>query len=91
MAALLGIWWVWLSAALALALVEIMLPGFIFLGFAVGALGMALLVLVLPGAFGPTLAMAIFGGLSLLAWIGLRIVFRKQRSGAHIIKHDIND
>jgi hypothetical protein len=31
------LWWVWLAAALGLAILEILVPGFIFLGFAVGA------------------------------------------------------
>ncbi|MCP3972216.1 MAG: hypothetical protein GY717_18215 [Rhodobacteraceae bacterium] len=91
MAALLGIWWAWLSVALGLALVEILLPGFIFLGFAVGAALMALLVAVLPDPLGPALAMALFAGLSLLGWIGLRILFRNQRTHARVIRHDIND
>jgi len=91
MGTLVGIWWVWLAAALALALVEVLLPGFIFLGFAIGAVGMALLIALLPAAPTAAVAMAIFGGLSLLAWIGLRVIFRNQRSGARIIKNDIND
>lgn len=91
MGALVGIWWIWLAAALVLALVEIMLPGFIFLGFALGALVMAVLVAVLPTAFSAPVAVAVFAGLSLAAWIALRLIFRNQRSGTRIIRHDIND
>jgi len=88
---LVSIWWAWLSLALALALLEISLPGFIFLGFAIGAAVMAIIVAILPTAMGAPLALAIFAGLSLIAWIGLRIGFRKQGSDARIITHDIND
>jgi len=91
MGAVLAIWWVWLATALVLALVEVMLPGFIFLGFALGALVMAVLVAVLPTALGAPVAVAVFAGLSLIAWIALRLIFRNQRSGARIIRHDIND
>ena len=44
MAGWLALWWVWLCAALALGVVELVLPGSIFLGFALGALAMALVV-----------------------------------------------
>lgn len=91
MGALVGIWWVWLSAALILAIVEVMAPGFIFLGFAIGALVMAVLVALMTTPLSAPVALAIFAGLSLLAWIALRVAFRNQRSGARIIRHDIND
>ena len=29
--------------------------------------------------------------LSLLVWIGLRVVFRKQSSGARIVTRDVNE
>ena len=41
----LGVWWVWMALALLLGLAEVLLPGFIFLGFAVGALVMTGVVL----------------------------------------------
>jgi membrane protein implicated in regulation of membrane protease activity len=91
MAMMFGIWWVWLSVALALALVEIVLPGFIFLGFAIGAAALAVIVAVIGMPFGAPVAVALFAGLSLIAWIALRVIFRNQRSGARIIRHDIND
>ena len=83
------LWWVWVSVALVLALVEILVPGNIFLGFALGALAMVPVVLVLPGA-GVSL-LALFAGLSLLGWIVLRVVFKRQSSGARIVERDINE
>lgn len=37
MNAILSIWWVWVAAGLVLAILETLLPGFILLGFAIGA------------------------------------------------------
>ena len=39
-------WWVWMSGALILATLEVLIPGYIFLGFAIGAGVMGLLILV---------------------------------------------
>ena len=41
-------WWIWMAAALALGILEIVLPGFIFLGFAIGA-AITGILLILPG------------------------------------------
>ena len=71
MAGLVGIWWVWLAFAIALGVVEVLLPGFIFLGFALGALVMAGIVGLVVPTIGVAPAMALFAGLSLLAWIVL--------------------
>ncbi len=88
------IWWVWISLALVLAIVEVVAPGFIFLGIAIGAAIQAVLLLALPDVFGqwsPNALMALFGGLSLASWIVLRQVFRKQSSGAKTFSEDVND
>ncbi|WP_316247508.1 hypothetical protein ROLI_023000 [Roseobacter fucihabitans] len=90
MSGLADLWWVWMAAALVLAVIEVLVPGFIFLGFALGALAMVALVLVAPGLAAPAL-LAIFAGLSLLAWIALRMLFRSQSSGARVVHEDIND
>jgi inner membrane protein len=86
----LTLWWVWVSIALILGLIEILLPGNIFLGFALGALAMVPVVLLLPGA-STSLLVAVFAGLSLLCWVILRVVFRRQSSGARIVTRDINE
>ena len=90
MIAALGLWWVWVAAALALGIVEVVLPGFIFLGFALGALFMAGVVLVLPG-LSVTALLAVFAGLSLICWILLRVAFKRQSSGARIVTRDVNE
>lgn len=88
---LVTIWWVWLAAALGLAVLEVLLPGFIFLGFAIGAVIMTTIVALFPTAMTAPVAMAVFTGLSLASWIVLRVMFRKQSSGARRVMHDIND
>ncbi len=90
MAAFLALWWVWVAAALVLALIELVLPGSIFLGFALGALAMAAVVTFSTLANTAAL-LALFAVLSLLAWVALKLVFRRQSSGARIVTHDIND
>lgn len=88
---LVAIWWVWLAAALGLAVLEVLIPGFIFLGFAIGAVAMTLLVALFPTLMSAPMAIAVFTGLSLVSWMVLRVVFRKQSSGARRVTHDIND
>lgn len=86
----LGVWWVWMALALLLGLAEVILPGFIFLGFALGAFLMAAVVLLFPSV-GLAWLIAIFAALSLISWVGLRIAFKRQSSGARIVTRDIND
>ncbi|MGJ8616926.1 MAG: NfeD family protein [Sulfitobacter sp.] len=86
----LTLWWVWICAALALGVIELLAPGFIFLGFAIGALAMAVVVFVLPATNVPAL-LAMFAILSLIAWVLLRVLFRRQSSGARIVSRDINE
>lgn len=83
-------WWAWFAAALILAILEVAAPGFIFLGFAIGAglVGVLLLTPLTPGL--PAL-LAIFAILSLVAWGALRSGFRGEGGQARRINHDIND
>jgi len=90
MADMLSYWWVWICIALVLGLVELLAPGFIFLGFAIGALAMAVMVFVLPATNIPAL-LAMFAILSLIGWVLLRILFRRQSNDVRIVTHDIND
>ncbi|EAQ26690.1 NfeD family protein [Roseovarius sp. 217] len=84
-----GLWWVWLAAALCLAILEVLVPGFIFLGFAIGAAVTALLVL-LPLQLGLTALLAVFAGLSLVAWVILRRLFKSTDDQTRVIHDDIN-
>lgn len=91
---LLTTWWVWIGIAFGLGILELLLPGFIFLGFAGGAAVLGLGMALMPdslGALSFNALMALFAGLSLICWLGLRFAFRRQSSGARIVTHDIND
>ncbi|WP_170403349.1 NfeD family protein [Ruegeria arenilitoris] len=84
-------WWVWLAAALALGILEVALPGFIFLGFAIGA-AITGILLVIPG-LAPNLPVLlfIFATLSLIAWLVLRRMFALPHGQVRTFDHDIND
>ncbi len=90
MESLLHIWWVWLCAALALALIELIAPASIFLGFALGALVMTGVV-AFTAITNTSALLALFAGLSLIAWIALKLAFRNQSSGARVVERDINE
>ena len=85
----LSIWWVWLCGALALAILETLAPGYIFLGIAAGAAGMAGVVALFPGIGVPAM-LAIFAVLSLAAWLIMRRVFRAPNDQTRVIHEDIN-
>lgn len=90
------IWWVWLAAGLVLAIIEVLLPGYVFLGFAIGAATVgALLALggVASGWFAgdAALTLALFAVLSLVAWLGLRRVVGVRKAQRKVWTRDIND
>ncbi|MFD3189368.1 NfeD family protein [Sedimentitalea sp. HM32M-2] len=85
-----SLWWVWLCAGLILAIVEVLVPGFIFLGFAIGA-GVVALFLALGLAVSLPVLMLIFAALSLIAWLVLRRVFALPRGQVKRFKDDINE
>lgn len=89
--ALWSVWWVWMAAALVLAILEVVVPGFVFLGFAVGAFAVAMLLLNTGLAVGLAMLLLIFAALSLIAWLVLRRVFAAPRGQVRIVKDDIND
>ncbi|MEL7088915.1 MAG: hypothetical protein AAFY49_09545 [Pseudomonadota bacterium] len=89
-----SIWWVWIVAALVLAIIEIFVPAFVFLGLAVGAavVGVALGF----GALGfvgasPAILLFLFAAVSLGAVIGLRAVLGVRRGQVKTWDTDIND
>lgn len=89
-------WWVWVAGGLVLGIVEVLVPGYIFVGFAIGAvLTGAVIGLGLPGgaalAASPAVALTVFAVLSLIAWLGLRRVLGVRSGQIRRIHHDIND
>ena len=85
-----SIWWVWLTAALILAIVEVVIPGFIFLGFAIGAAVVGAILWV-GLTFDLSWLLVIFALVSLIAWIVLRRTIGVRRGQARTFHHDINE
>ncbi len=86
-----NVWWVWIVAGFALGVLEILAPGYIFLGFAMGALltGVLLGIGVLGGSL--PLLLLVFAVLSLVTWFLLRKIVGVTDSQAKIWHKDIND
>lgn len=86
-----GIWWVWMVAGLVLAILEVILPGYIFAGFAVAAVLTGALIWL--GVLGGSLpvALVVFALVSLAAWGGLRVLFGKNLGEVKRWDRDIND
>ncbi|WP_375175418.1 NfeD family protein [Pseudooceanicola sp.] len=91
-----SVWWVWIAAALVLGIIEVLAPGFIFLGFSIGALAIGVLLLVggpAATAISGSLAvlLVVFGLVSALAWVVLRRVVGVRRGQVTIFERDVND
>ncbi|WP_225030423.1 NfeD family protein [Xinfangfangia pollutisoli] len=86
------IWWAWVVLGFALGGLEILAPGFIFLGFAIGAALTGVLIGVgILGAVGLPALILIFALLSLAAWYLLRAIFGKRPGQVKTWDRDIND
>ena len=83
-------WWIWVAGAVAIGVLELLVPAQVFLGFALGALATGALVGLGVLASLP-LTLAAFGGLSLVAWALLRAVIGRRPGDVRIITRDIND
>ena len=89
-------WWVWGAAAVVLAIGEVVLPGFVLLGFALGAAALAA-ILVIGGPLAAWLAGSLpllllaFAILSLIGWLALRRWVGVYRGQVKSFDHDIND
>jgi inner membrane protein len=84
-------WWVWVAGGFMLGVLEVLAPGFIFLGFAIGAvLTGALIGIGLVGGNLPLL-LVIFAVASLLAWLVLRRTMGVREGQVKVWDRDIND
>jgi len=85
-----AVWWVWMVMGFALGVLEVLAPGFIFLGFAIGAVATGLLVAI--GVTGSLpLLLLIFAVLSLVAWLILKRVFGRVNGQVKLWDRDVND
>ena len=84
-------WWAWMTAALVLATLEVLIPGYVFLGFAAGAAMVGLLTLIGLSTASLPLTLLIFALLSLGAYIAMRKIFGLQKGQVKLWDTDIND
>ncbi|MFN4154470.1 MAG: hypothetical protein ACK4HF_07430 [Paracoccaceae bacterium] len=85
------VWWVWIVAGFALGVLEVLAPGYIFVGFAIGAVvvGAGLGLGVLGGSL--ALLLLVFAVASLVAWYVLRRVLGVRKGQVRLWDRDIND
>lgn len=84
-------WWAWIAGGFVLGVLEVLAPGYIFLGFAVGAVITGILIGIgLLGANLPVL-LVVFAVASLVAWIALRATFGVRPGQVKLWDKDIND
>ncbi|RYG02281.1 MAG: hypothetical protein EON94_06180 [Caulobacteraceae bacterium] len=87
---LIGTWWAWVILGFALGVLEVLAPGFIFLGFAIGAVVTGALVgFGLPAGL-PALIL-VFAVVSVVAWLVLRKTMGVREGQVKIWDRDIND
>lgn len=86
-----SVWWIWIAASLFLAIVEVLAPGYVFLGFAAGALAVGLLLLNTGMDLSLSVLLLIFAGLSLIAWLVMRRLFALDKGSVKTFDRDIND
>jgi inner membrane protein len=90
------LWWVWVAAGLVLAIIEIFAPGFLFAGFAIGAVVTGVIMgLGIPGSSWMVVslinALLVFAVLSLIAWVAMRLILGVRPGQIKKIDHDINE
>lgn len=83
--------WLWIIAALVLALIDLMLPGYIFMGVALATalMGVALLAGLWTGSL--PVALVVTAILSGVIWLALSRMRGVDRSETRIWHRDIND
>ncbi|MFN4098378.1 MAG: NfeD family protein [Pararhodobacter sp.] len=89
-------WWIWIAAGLGLAILEVIIPGYLFAGFAVGAvITGGLLALGLPGTGWMTESLVgaslVFAVISVGVWLGMRALLGVRKGQMKRFNHDINE
>jgi membrane protein implicated in regulation of membrane protease activity len=89
-------WWIWVVAGFVLALIELALPGYVFLGTAVGAVvtGLFLWLGLPPAAWiAASLANALLflACVSVVAWVLMRRFLGVRKGQVKVWDRDINE
>ena len=91
MQALADTWWAWVVFGFALGVLEILVPGYIFLGFAIGAVLTGILVGFGLAPSGLSALLLVFALASVIAWLALRRTMGVRKGQVKIWDRDIND
>lgn len=93
---MLDTWWIWMTFAILVGILEIFISGYIFLGFAFGAAVTGILLLVggpiaawLSGSVATTLL--VFAFLSLIGWVLMRKLVGVRDGQIKVFDRDINE
>ncbi len=88
-----SVWWIWMIGALVIGFLEVLAPAQIFLGFALGAAGTGLALLIgIPGlATSLPTTLLLFAVLSLIAWLVVRKVVGVRPGQIKVWDRDINE
>lgn len=86
-----GTWWAWVVLGFALGVLEVLAPGYIFLGFAIGAVLTGVLVGLGLAPSGIPALIFIFAVASLAAWLVLRRTVGVRKGQVKIWDRDINE
>lgn len=87
--------WLWIAVAALLASIEVMLPGFILVGFGIGAAIVAVALFPLDDQaralpYAPLTLIAIWSAISLATWFVLTAIFGRA-SRRRMGDRDVND
>ncbi|TCP60076.1 hypothetical protein EV663_11372 [Rhodovulum bhavnagarense] len=83
-------WWMWMAVGAVLAILELVLPGYILLGFAAGAFAVGGAVWLGLSVGLPWLVL-IAAVVALVAWLGLRSALGIRKGQVRIWERDINE
>ncbi len=83
--------WLWVIAGLVVALIELVLPGYVFLGTAIALVVMGLLLLTGIWGVGLPGTLIVVAVLSFVVWLALRRWMGVQHGQVRIWRKDIND
>jgi membrane protein implicated in regulation of membrane protease activity len=89
--ALAGTWWAWVVLGFALGVLEVLAPGYIFVGFAIGAVLTGILVGVGLAPSGFAVLLAVFAVLSVISWLAMRRIMGVRKGQVKLWDRDIND
>lgn len=84
-------WWAWVVAGFAIGVLEVLMPGYIFLGFAIGAASVGVLLGFGLMQGGPYFLLFVFAVISVVAWAVLRRTMGVREGQVKLWHKDIND